>query len=152
VQVDIGDLHLGDEQQARSELTKTLTERLAADGIPVADQQSTVISARFKEASGRMLKVYSMGIMNPKQGGVVGEAQETQMALEIAIQLRDSPEMLWHTYLTRGAGLIVSGQGTTRDLHKDTFEALLRDIRRLPWPYFISAQKELARLPIVSQL
>jgi len=151
LQVDIGDLHLGNEQEARDELTKTLTERFAADGIPVADQQSTVITARFKEASGRTLKVYSMGFLNPDQGAV-REAQETQMALEIGIHLKDSSEMLWHTYLTRGAGLIVSGQGTTRDMHKDTFGALLGDIRRLPWPYFISAKKELARLPIVSQL
>lgn len=150
LQVDVGNLHLGDEQKARRELTKALTERLAADQIPVAAEATTQIYARFKEAPGRTLKVYSMGIF--RQEGGAREAQETQMALEIGIQAKDSTQPLWHTYLTRGAGLIVSGQGTTKDLHKDTFEALQLDIRKLPWPYFIPSAKEIARLPIVSAL
>jgi hypothetical protein len=153
LQIDIGDLHLGNEQQTRDELTKALAERLAGDGIPVADGQSTLIYARFKEVAGRTLKVHQMGGMfNPNAGAPPREAKETQMALEIGIQLRDTSETLWRTYLTRGAGLIVSGQGTTRDLHQDTFGALLGDIRKLPWPYFIPASKDLSQLPIVSQL
>ena len=72
--------------------------------------------------------------------------------LAIGVPNAIGTQLFWHTYLTRGAGLIVSGQGTTKDLHKDTFDALQLDIRKMPWPYFIPSGKEIARLPIVSAL
>ena len=74
------------------------------------------------------------------------------MALEIGIRAKDSSEPLWRTLLSQGAGLIVSGKGTTRDVHRDTLDRLKQSLKNTPFPYFISTGDKSLRLPLVSQL
>src|SRR5262249_53666981 len=58
VQVDMGALRLADPAQIQAEIGQALTDRFAADGIRVADNQPTVVYARYQEADGQTLRVY----------------------------------------------------------------------------------------------
>ncbi len=151
VQVDVSSLRLGNPQQVEADLRQVLTDRLARDGIRVADGQPTVVYGKYQEVAGATLKVYEWGMMRP-QRDTGRTAEETKMALEVGIRGGADKGTLWRTYLSQGAGLIVSGQGTTLDVHRDTFERLKGAIKGVPFPYFIPADARTARLPLVSQL
>src|SRR5262249_14946562 len=110
-----------------------------------------VVYARYQEAAGQTLRVYDWGPFQPQRNPPT-TAEETQMALEIGIRAKDGTDPVWRTYLTQGAGLIVSGKGTTRDGHRDTLDRLKQNLRHTPFPYFIPADEKMAQLPLVSQL
>jgi hypothetical protein len=74
------------------------------------------------------------------------------MALEIGIRTREGGEPLWRTYLSQGAGLIVSGKGTSADVHRDTLDRLKQNLKTTPFPYFLPADARAPQLPLVSQL
>src|SRR5262249_22698824 len=128
-----------------------LAERFAADGIPVADDQPTVVYARYEEAAGKKLRVYEWAPLQPSQSPPT-TAEETKMALEVGIRAKGGTEPLWRTYLSQGAGLIVSGKGTTKDVHRDTLDRLKQGLKNTPFPYFILGEGNAVKLPLVSQL
>jgi hypothetical protein len=151
VQADVGALRLGEPEQIQTEIRQALVDRLGADGIPVADNQPTVVYARYQETAGQTLRVHEWAPLQP-QRNPPGTAEETKMALEIGFRSREGGEPLWRTYLSQGAGLIVSGKGTTQDVHRDTLDRLKQNLKNTPFPYFLPADARTPQLPLVSQL
>jgi hypothetical protein len=151
VHADVGALRLGDSELIQAEIRQALTERLVADGVPVADNQATVVYARYQETAGQTLKVYEWAPLQPSRNPPT-TAEETKMALEIGIRAHDQGAPLWRTYLSQGAGLIISGKGTSQDVHRDTLERLKQRLKNTPLPYFLPAERTTPPLPLVSQL
>lgn len=151
VQVDVGRLQLADSAGIQKDLHALLVERLAAEGIPVAEDQSTVVYARYSEAPGGTVRILDFS-RSPRPAGAPTTARETKLALEVGVRTRDRAAPLWRTYLSQGAGLIVSGQGTTADVHRDAVESLKRTLSSLALPYYVPAEGQGKPLPLVSQL
>lgn len=54
VQVEVGSLAHGEADQTKSELTESLTQRLSADGLTVAENSAVTLYAHYSEKAGHM--------------------------------------------------------------------------------------------------
>ncbi len=152
VKVDVDAVRFGNAEEVRKALTQTLTERLAAEGIPVANGQSVVLHARYGEAAGKTLNEMQGGGPLPGFGGTpTGRTvQATKAGCEIAWEVPGLGSVWSDRIDFDPSNLMVRGEATDAKAREAAFGALRHSLNGLAIPYFIPKGGGLATLPGVT--
>jgi hypothetical protein len=162
LQIEVGAVRSGTPEQAKVELLKTVTERLEADGIKVADGQPVVISLRYSEEAGATLNEVAGGgpgaPPGPGPGPFGGVAtgktvQGTKAFCDVAYKIAGSNTPFWFNRIDLDPRhIIVRGEASAAKAREATFGMLKSQLIQQPIPYFVPKDSTLATLPGVTQL
>jgi hypothetical protein len=155
VKVDVDAVRFGNAEEVRKALYQTLTERLAADGIPVANGQTTVLHARYGEAQGKTLnEVKGRGPLPGFRGGTpTGRTvQATKAECDIAWEVPGIGAVWTDRIDFDPSNLMVRGEATDAKAREAAFGALRYSLNGLRLPYFIPKGGALATLPGVTEI
>lgn len=155
--IKIGKLLHGTPEETTAALTETLTERLAAVGIEVTDEQPTVLRIEYQEALGNTLQesIRTRNGNGPLLGGVpTGKSvQTTQAALTMSWTRDKVKKPLWSKILVVNPTILfVEGEITPEKARTAMFDDLKNTLLAQPIPYFIPDDQSLVQLPGVSVL
>jgi len=153
----IGKLQHGTPEETTAALTETLTERLAAVGIEVQDEQPTVLRIEYQEAVGNTLQesIRNRNGNGPLLGGTpTGRSvQTTQAALTMSWTRDKEKKPLWSKNLiVNPTILFVDGEITPEKARTAMFKDLKNELLAQPIPYFIPDDQSLVQLPGTSVL
>ena len=151
----IGKLLHGTPEETTAALTETFTERLAAVGIEVKEEQSTVLRIDYQEAVGNTLQESIRDRNGPLLGGTLTgkSVQTTQAAVTISWTRDKEKKPLWSKNLVVNPTLLfVQGEVTPEKARTAMFDDLKNTLLAQPIPYFIPDDKSLVPLPGMSVL
>jgi hypothetical protein len=154
LQVQVGAVRAGTPEQTQGDLIKILTERLAADGIRVADGQTTVLTLNYEETTGVLLNEVVGGRPGPRGGGVATgrTVQGTRGICHLEYTGRGG-EVFWANLLDLDLKTVVGVKQPSEVAARDaTFAVLTRQLRQQPLPYFVPKDPKLVALPGSTQL
>lgn len=152
LKVDVDAVRFGNAEEVRAALTQTLTERLAAEGIPVAPGQPAVLHARYGEAEGKTLnEVKGRGPLPGFGGTPTGRTiQATKAGCEIAWEVPGLGSVWSDRIDFDPSNLMVRGEATDAKAREAAFGALRHTLNGLAIPYFLPKGGGLATLPGVT--
>lgn len=152
LKVDVDAVRFGNAEEVRAALTKTLTERLAGDGIPVAPGQAAVLHATYGEGQGKTLNVVEGRGPMPGFGGTpTGRTvQATKAECAIAWEVPGLGALWAERIDFDPTNLMVQGEATDARARDAAFGALRHRLNGLPIPYFLPKGGQLTSLPGVT--
>ena len=132
VKLDIDPARYKPTEESRALLTKYLTDRLIADGIPTADGQPTVLHLNYgpegDPASGLI-----RGVLNLEAEGVAAPLWSAPLDLQPPIPF-------------------LQGEPADSPANQDPFRQVVARLRRAPIPYFIPKDESIPRLPGTTEI
>lgn len=140
----------GDEVETRRVLVEALTRRLARDGIPTADNRSTVLRLKLAEEAGDRLPIFerqSPFDFKGKDTGKMATEAKGAAVLELGVKGEDKP--LWRGHLRAMSGRSFKEEITDATVRKSMLENLSRQLSGMDMPYFIPKSKDTVALPAV---
>jgi hypothetical protein len=155
LKIDIGEVRFGAADQTRAGITKTLVDRLAAEGIPVAEGQPAVLHITYGEAASAVLREMKSNGPLPGFGGTpTGRTvQATKALCSISWELAGQRTPIWAERLDFDpTNLMVQGEATDAKARDAAFGALKYNLAGVPLPYFIPKFSSLSTLPGVTTL
>ena len=137
VQVEVGALSHGDATQTATALKESLTTRLAADGLTVADGSPITVYARYSEKAGQM----AQNMLDRNQ-----QVQTTNSL--ITLEWRGSGGAPLRTLeLTVNPHLVRVKEFTAVAYRDAVFEKAIKQIDSCQFPYYIPSGKDEQSLP-----
>ena len=150
--VKVGEVRFGKPDEARQSLETVLAERLADDGLEVADDGSTVMAIQYKETVGKTLQEVKGG--TPFRGGGVPTGrtvQSTAGELSIKWTSKDGKTKIYEHTVHLDPSLLTirdTSEATDEKARQQVFAILKVQLAGLPMPYFVPQDKTLAVLPV----
>jgi hypothetical protein len=154
VTVKVGEVRFGKPDDAKQSIETVLAERLADDGLEVADDGGTVMAIQYKETAGKTLQEFKGG--SPIRGGGVPtgrSVQSTAGQLEIKWTSKDGKTKIYEHVVNLDPSLLIirdQGEITPDKARKQVFEILKVQLAGLPMPYFVPQDNALATLPMTT--
>ena len=153
VTVKVGEVRFGKPDDAKQSIETVLAERLADDGLEVADDGSTAMSVQYKEKAGKTLQEVKGGSI--RGGGVpTGRSiQSTAGEMVIKWTSKDGKTKIYeHTVNLDPSVLTIRDPGEVTDdkARQQVFAILKVQLASLPMPYFVPQDKALAVLPMTT--
>jgi WD40 repeat protein len=138
----------GDERSTGNMLTKTLSTRLAHDGIRVQSGSSTWFGLRLSEKAGDTLPIFERQSAFDRRGRDTGRtATEAKGAL--VIELFAGDEVIWRDSVTAESSSSFSEEITDESIRKSMLERITKEMNRISLPYFVPSSKDHIALPVV---
>lgn len=156
VSVKVGAVRFGKPDEAQKSIETVLAERLADDGLEVADDGNTALSIEYKEMAGKTLQEFKGG--NPITGaGAVATGrtvQSTAGEVKLKWATKDGKTKIYETTLNLDPSYLSirnkEGQITDAAARAQVFEILKLQLAGLPMPYFFPEDKSLSVLPLTT--
>jgi hypothetical protein len=154
--VKVTEVRFGKPDDARQTLETVLAERLADDGLEVADDGSTAMAIQYKETVGKTLQEVKGGsrIRGGADGVPTGRTvQSTAGELSIKWTSKDGKTTIYEHTLHLDPGMLTirdTGEATDEKARQQVFAILKIQLAGLPMPYFVPQDKTLAVLPIAT--
>lgn len=154
LQVEVGAVRGGTPEQTKADLVKLFTERLAADGVGVAEGQTTVLKLKYEETTGTVLNEVVGGRPGPLGGGVAtGRTVQGTRGICHLEYTGPGGEAFWANVLDLDLKTVASIKQPSEAAARDaTFAVLTRQLRQQPIPYFVPKDLKLVPLPGSTQL
>ena len=147
--VQVGQTRFSDAGSVKSSLEELLTKRFAEGGISVAPSQPTVLHAKYSEAAGSQLHVVEGGPMRRDTGQRV---QETIAVLEATIVAAGMTKPIWENKVSCSPRVSLSNVINDAVVRKEAFKGLEYSLSTMPIPFFVPADPNVARLPLLTPL
>jgi hypothetical protein len=147
-----GKLQHSDPEKTKADIIKAITERLANDGIEVADDGTSVIAIDYQEGKGKTLQEIQGG-KGPIGGQATGKSvTATAATLVIKWTSRDGKKKIWESQMALDPSFlsIREGEATDAKARDQMFAMLQRQVANQPFPYFVPEDKALSPLPVLS--
>ncbi len=137
VQVEVGALSHGDATQTAAALKESLTKRLAADGLTVADGSAITVYAHYSEKAGHM----AQNMLNRTQ-----QVQTTNSMIKL--EWRGSGGAPLRTLdLTVNPSLVRVKEFSAAAYRDAVFEKAIKQIDSCQFPYYIPSESDQPSLP-----
>jgi hypothetical protein len=139
-----------DAEATRKLLIDAVTQRLARDGIKVAEGAPTVLRLKLAEEAGETLPIYERQSPFDFRGRDTGrKATEAKGAAVLELVARGTAEPLWRGHLTAQSARSFSEEITDVSIRKTMLEHLTRQLSSIDMPYFLPRSKDHVALPAV---
>jgi hypothetical protein len=150
--VEVGNTRFSDRNRVGSALRELLTKRFTEGGIIVAPAQQTVLHVKYSEAAGEQLRVMERG-RGPRLRDTGQRVQETVLVLEARMLAAGASKPIWETNVRRGNPRIVRSKTVSdAEVRKATFRLLEYLLSSSPIPFYIPADPNAPRLPLLTAL
>lgn len=152
--VEVGEVRFGKPEDTKKGIERALAERLAEDGLAVADDGATVMTIQYKETAGKTLQEVKGG--TPLGGGGVAtgrSVQSTAGELKLAWTSKDGNTPIYTETINLDPSRLMvrdSGDVTDEKIRQQVFAILKIQLSSLPMPFFVPTDKELMVLPMVT--
>lgn len=152
--VKVSEVRFGKPADAQKSLETVLAERLAEDGLEVADDGSTVMTVQYKETAGKVLQEFKGGSPLGKGGVATGRSvQSTAGELKIKWTSKDGKTQIYNDVIHLDPSRLTvreTGELTDDKIREQVFAILKIQLAGLPMPYFFPADKSLMPLPMLT--
>jgi hypothetical protein len=140
----------GDAEDTRRFLVDALTQRLARNGVSIANGQSTGLRLRVSEEAGATLPIYERQSPFDFRGKETGRsATESKGAATLELIAAGEPTPLWRAALTASSARSFTEEINDATVRKSMFEHLIRQLNGMDIPYFIPKSRDIVALPAV---
>ena len=152
IDVSVGNLKFGDQDEVKSVLAEVMQQRLESDTFKVAPDQPVVLKIEYQEQDGNKLQMTKRG--RPGSGNPLGQTPtgETLQATAAAFKLSwvdtTSKRTLWSTQALVNPRFLILRNATAEEARTKMFEGLQNRLMAESIPYFIPRDKKLSSLPL----
>ncbi|QDV52592.1 hypothetical protein [Gimesia fumaroli] len=156
IDVNIGNLKFGNNDEVKTVLTEVLQQRLESDGFKVTADQPLVLKIEYQEQDGNKLKMTQRG--RPTPGNPLGRVdtgqtlQSTAAAFKLSWFEKTSKRTLWSKEAYVNPRFLILRDATAEEARKKMFEGLQNRLMAESIPYFIPKDKKLSLLPLEIKL
>ncbi|MBS0205029.1 MAG: hypothetical protein JSS49_19145 [Planctomycetes bacterium] len=153
VVVKVTEVRFGTKEEATKAIEEVLAERLADDGLEVADDGNTILNVKYKEGAGKVLKEIKGG--SSRGGGTpTGRTvQSTAAEVDLSWTTKDGKTKVFAHKLDLDPSMLTvrtNEEVTAAVAHKQVFAILKLQLAGLPMPFFVPLDKSGLSLPMVS--
>jgi hypothetical protein len=153
VAVKVGEVRFGKPDDAKQSIETVLAERLADDGLEVAEDGSTAMTVQYKEKAGKTLQEVKGGSI--RGGGVATGRSIQSTAGEMVIKWtsKDGKTKIYEHTVNLDPSVLTfrdTGEVTDDKARQQVFAILKVQLASLPMPYFVAEDKSLAVLPMTT--
>lgn len=154
VVVKVDKIRFGTVEGTKASLEEALIERLAEDGLEVAEEAETLMNVKYSEISGKQLQEFVGG--NPIFGGGTATGrtvQSTAGLIEIEWASKDGKTKIYSERVVLDPSTLLIRQGedlSEANIRAKVFDVVKARLAGLPLPYFVPEDKSIANLPIAT--
>jgi hypothetical protein len=148
--VQVGQTRFSDSGSVKSALEELLTKRFAEGGIKVAPAQTTVLHVKYSEKGGEQLRVVEG--FGPTSRDTGQRVQETVALLEASMVASGAPKPIWETTVRLSPRIVNSATVNDAEVRKAAYNGLEYRLASTPIPFFVPADPNVPRLPLLTSL
>jgi len=142
---------LGDAEETKQRLMRTVTAQLAANGLRVEEGQATVLRMRFEEKAGKTLPIHERRRLSDPNFHDTGRTMTERHGVFVMVLTTEGCNRpLWQRVLqgnsTRGFVFKEINEKTIRD---SMMSSICSSVSTTDFPYFVPATEEHLALPVV---
>lgn len=152
--VKVDKVRFGTVEGTKSALEDALAERLAEDGLEVADDGETIMTVNYGEAAGKQLQEIAGG--SPFRGGGTAtgrSVQSTAGVIDIDWVSKDKKTKIYADKIELDPNTLIIRQGevlSEENIRSKVFGVVKARLAGLPLPYFVPDDKSISNLPLVT--
>lgn len=153
VVVKVTDVRFGTKDEATKEIEGVLAERLADDGLEVADDGGTILNVKYKESAGKVLKEMKGGTIRGGGTPTGKTVQSTAAEVELSWTTKDGKTKVYEHKLDLDPSMLTvrsNEEVTDAVAHKQVFAILKLQLAGLPMPFYVPLEKGGLTLPMVT--
>jgi len=156
IDVTVGNLKFGDQDEVKTVLAEVMQQRLESDSFKIAPDQPVVLKIEYQEQDGNKLQMTKRG--TPSPGNPLGQTptgetlQATAAAFKLSWVETASKRTLWSTQALVNPRFLILRNATAEEARTKMFEGLQNRLMAESIPYFIPRDKKLATLPLEIEL
>ena len=153
VVVKVTDVRFGTKDEATKEIEGVLAERLADDGLEVADDGGTILNVKYKESAGKVLKEMKGGTIRGGGTPTGKTVQSTAAEVEMSWTTKDGKTKVFEHKLDLDPSMLTvrsNEEVTDAVAHKQVFAILKLQLAGLPMPFYVPLEKGGLTLPMVT--